>query len=172
QDFSSLAFFEKEYLRLAHPLSMAFVLQQARLGEFSAGFERAFVERAQDCCAKLRAGDFTEGAKGLNGLGFGFTPSGDDFICGLLLASHFLPRGAWREEVFAAVGSSNPVSRAAFESAYRGRACEAVKKLITDLAAGNVPDNSLKAALGLGSTSGADFLAGFLFVLKEMADDN
>lgn len=163
---------EQEYLGLASSLSMALALDAARVSEFRPGFQSVFAARVSQACGLFYGGDFSGAARLLNGAGFGFTPSGDDFLAGVLLASRFFPSAASaREDVFAAVGSSNPVSMAAFRAAYEGRACEPVKNLLAALASGEDSSAHLRSVLGMGATSGADFLAGFIFAFKSFKGD-
>jgi len=165
--FAGLAALEKEYLRLASPLSLALALDKRRIEGFRPGFQRTLAEQILQACALLSGGDYAGGARLLNGAGFGFTPSGDDFLAGVLLATHFLPAGEpARSAIFGAAASSNPVSLAAMRAARDGRACEPVKKLLTALSLGEDASSLLPAVLGMGATSGADFLAGFIFAFK------
>ena len=163
---------EREYLDLAPSLSLALALDASRVSEFLPGFQRAFAARVSQACALFYGEDFADCVRLLNGAGFGFTPSGDDFIAGALLASHFFPSAEpARNEIFAAVSSSNPVSSAAFRAAYEGHACEPVKNLLLALSNGEDTATHLRAVLGMGATSGADFLAGFIFAFKSFKGD-
>ncbi|NLO92144.1 MAG: DUF2877 domain-containing protein, partial [Elusimicrobia bacterium] len=158
-----LAVLEKAYLKSATSLSMAFVLDSSRLRHFISGFERGFAERALNGCASFSARDYALAARTLNGTGFGFTPSGDDFIAGLLLATHFSSAGAQVREIIAAEKpGSNPVSAAACRAACGGCASAPVKQLLRELQVCGT-SRGLAEVLKIGSTSGADLLAGFIF---------
>ena len=85
---------EREYLDLAPSLSLALALDASRVAEFLPGFQRAFAARVSQACGLFYGEDFADCVRLLNGAGFGFTPSGDDFIAGALLASHFFPSAA------------------------------------------------------------------------------
>lgn len=86
-------------LQFAHPLSLAFLLEEVnkdknsantcdRLKNFSTPFAEAFAERARAGAQALCDGRLADGAKSMKGIGFGLTPSGDDFNAGFILAQH------------------------------------------------------------------------------------
>ncbi len=72
--------------------SLAFLLERERLAEFRDGFERAVVDHIGHSVRDILHGDTLRGVERLKGCGFGLTPSGDDFITGLLIATHILER--------------------------------------------------------------------------------
>ncbi len=77
---------------LAPEKSLAFLLERERLAEFRAGFERAVVDHIGHSVRDILHGDTLRGVERLKGCGFGLTPAGDDFIVGLLIATHILER--------------------------------------------------------------------------------
>ena len=108
-----------------------------------------------------------DGALQLAGLGPGLTPSGDDFIIGVMLAAWAGLYGAAAEEFCvplaqAAAPSTTTLSAAFMHAAARGEAMSPWHTLFAALAC---PDNlpaALRAVLKIGHTSGADALAGFI----------
>jgi len=74
--------------------SLAFLLDSRRLVEFRDGFERAVVDHIGHSVRDILHGNTLRGVGRLKGCGFGLTPSGDDFIVGLLIATHVLERSA------------------------------------------------------------------------------
>jgi hypothetical protein len=108
------------------------------------------------------------GARLLAGLGGGLTPSGDDFLAGLMLwawVAHRRPRWFCRAVVETAAGLTTALSRALLRAAARGECSAAWHALLAALVEGD--DAALTAAatrvLSHGATSGADTLAGFLW---------
>lgn len=109
----------------------------------------------------------------LVGLGPGLTPSGDDFITGLLIGMHCQPMDARQMAIVTALGDgvealatrTTDVSRVYLGWAVRGRATERLRDVA---AAINAPrragalDAAIAAALYVGATSGADGLLGLL----------
>jgi hypothetical protein len=113
--------------------------------------------------ARLRAG-----AARLAGLGTGLTPSGDDFLTGVMLwawLAHPAPTPFCHALVEAAAGFTTTLSAAFLQAAARGECNEAWHRLITAL--GEETDvevaRATQGVLAHGATSGADGLAGFLW---------
>lgn len=103
----------------------------------------------------------------LIGVGPGLTPSGDDFLCGVMATLHYLGRGAvaWRlaeAVVPAAAAETNLISAAYLRCAAEGEASEVLFSVLNSIAAGG--DGRLEASLDavhrIGHTSGWDTLAG------------
>ena len=109
----------------------------------------------------------------LIGLGPGLTPSGDDYLGGVLVALRWVGRGAhadslwhWLEPRLSA--GTSAISAAHLAAAARGEVHEVLHDLLTDLAAWETPDllPSLSRLDALGHTSGWDTLAGIVAVAK------
>ncbi len=109
-------------------------------------------------------------AKAMIGLGPGLTPSGDDFLVGLLAVlniagspCHAL-RGVCPDIIAGAERSTNAISLAALTKAAEGRVRESIATLIERLmyGAGASLVSSLDRVLAIGSTSGADIVAGIV----------
>ena len=73
----------------AAPLSMAVVLDPARKQYFRGSFAEALSARFLEGASACRAGEYARAVRLLQGVGYGLTPSGDDFIAGMLYALHF-----------------------------------------------------------------------------------
>jgi hypothetical protein len=123
----------------------------------------------------LRAGwtydmaQLQEGAIRLAGLGRGLTPSGDDFLTGVMLwawLAHVKPHSVCRALVDAAADRTTTLSAAFLRAAARGECMAAWHRLLFALSEGS--DEELAAAVGTvlayGATSGTDALAGFLWM--------
>ncbi|MGA2313517.1 MAG: DUF2877 domain-containing protein [Xanthobacteraceae bacterium] len=102
----------------------------------------------------------------LIGLGPGLTPSGDDFLCGVMATLHYLGRSAvarrLAEGVLAAAAETNLISAAYLRCAAEGEASEVLFNALSSIAAGG--DGRLEACFdavhSVGHTSGWDTLAG------------
>jgi hypothetical protein len=102
----------------------------------------------------------------LVGLGPGLTPSGDDFICGVLAALHFLRRDHVARRLAGAVvpvasTNTNLISAAYLRAAAQGEISQLLIDVLTSLCAGGeAVDRRLDGVQALGHTSGWDCLAG------------
>ena len=113
---------------------------------------------------------------GLIGLGPGLTPSGDDFLGGVLIALHALgcerPAQRLGGTVLAAASGTSAISAAHLATAVEGQGSAALHALLNDLLRGLLRGRGTSletrlAALGrIGHTSGWDTLAGALAVLE------
>lgn len=111
-----------------------------------------------------------ERAMSLVGLGQGLTPSGDDFLVGVLLAlatrnQHALPHNEWAEQVVRkAKEKTNVISYSALKYAAMGETRESINLLLQSLFAGN--QEQVKRQLGevmkIGSSSGTEITWGII----------
>jgi hypothetical protein len=142
-----------------------------------AAMAAAFRCSADGLCRALAGGD-GEQARGhvdrLVGLGTGLTPSGDDFLLGLLAALH-LPRGPageWRcigaHVVERAGRRTHPISASALRHASRGRVRASIVALCDALAREPVPRMlpALERVMAIGSGSGSEIALGVLAGLR------
>lgn len=122
------------------------------------------------CSEKIRLFHYTTAANSLSsiiGLGIGLTPSGDDFLCGVL-AGLILRNGtdhpffaALQEQITQKLPDTNDISRAFLHCALQGQFSEAICSLrhASDAA-------QLSAAFSaIGHSSGMDTLCGILYAL-------
>lgn len=138
----------------------------------------AVLARARQALYALEAGwegniaRLQEGAIQLAGLGNGLTPSGDDFLSGLMLAAwlfHPKPSSICCVLADAAAPLTTHLSAAFLRAAARGECSEAWHVLLAALIGENGASKTeiagaLRGVLARGATSGADALAGFLWV--------
>lgn len=110
----------------------------------------------------------------LVGLGPGLTPSGDDFLSGIMLGlywgtraapstAEFLRQPDWALALDFARTQTNPISFTQIEYASQGRCNEAVTNLLRTLygyAGKELIIDDIDRVLAIGSTSGCDILAG------------
>ena len=108
----------------------------------------------------------------LIGLGPGLTPSGDDYLGGVLLALRWLGRGAQAESLWRwlepRLERTGAISAAHLAAAAGGEAHEALHEVLENLSAWQAPDlhPSLSRLDTVGHTSGWDALAGIVAVAR------
>jgi hypothetical protein len=109
----------------------------------------------------------------LIGLGPGVTPSGDDYLGGVLVALRWLGRAPQAESLWRWLeprlsGATGAISAAHLAAAAGGQVHEALHEMLDNLSAWETP--SLTASLGrldaVGHSSGWDTLAGIVAVAK------
>ena len=135
-------------------------------------YARPMIQAAIEALRAGWRGDFAQlqgGAARLAGLGSGLTPAGDDFLVGVMLwawLAHPTPHSFCRAIVEAAAPRTTTLSAAFLRAASRGECDAAWHQLLAVL--GTVTDDELAPAiqgvLAHGATSGADTLAGFLWM--------
>jgi len=124
----------------------------------------AHAQPALEAIDRWLAGHSLDGAaEGLIGLGPGLTPSGDDYLGGVLVALHATRRAMhaaslwrWLEPLLA--GRTSELSRAHLAAAAAGEAHEALHEVLN-----GAPPERLD---GVGHCSGWDALAGAMAVLR------
>ena len=169
-----LAVLRETLAHYAPPRSLAFLLDESRRDEFRAGFEKAFAEHAANCAYDILYGDLVRGVSRLRGAGFGLTPSGDDFIRGVLIgmalaeALYGLSLLTTRQYVCDCARTGGVLSDALLFLAEAGRVDEKTKALVVPLLGGRLREvwEQAKAICAVGETSGADFATGLLLTLE------
>ncbi|RPH92369.1 DUF2877 domain-containing protein [candidate division KSB1 bacterium] len=156
--------------------SMLFLLDETRMPFFESDFESVLADCFRTSIKVIKMGLLLDGVKGIKGHGFGFTPSGDDFVAGLLIAFHILQKlnlyhyKETIEEVYAAALSENRLAAAMLCYAYQGRVNEKAKQAIQAIF--STDENRIMAGaqnlISIGATSGADFGAGLVFGLSHI----
>lgn len=126
--------------------------------------------RLQACTSALKRRDYEAAAgelSGLIGLGIGLTPSGDDFLCGVLAG--LLLSGRRDDPLFSALrikirenlSGTNDISRAFLQCALDYHFSRSIKELPTAATAGDI----CRSFGEIGHSSGMDTLCGVLFAL-------
>ncbi len=148
------------------------------------GVRQALLARARQGATELVSGlqlgslaQCVVGAKMLAGVGGGLTPAGDDFIVGVLLAARAGLCGEGREQLGPAIAEAAAPATTALSAAYLRAAArgECISPWHDLFAALMQLDEyaiyeSVRALTSIGHTSGADALAGFLFIhTKELS---
>lgn len=179
---ASLRFLSRLLVEESPAKSLAFLLDSRKLRCFRPGFETILANRIAEGANRLLAGDAVYGAAMLKGCGFGLTPSGDDFVAGVLVAMNLLrvngiDLGSTIEKVYSASRSENMLSGTFLRLAKEGRVTERTRALIAGLLSGDDEDvvRNGRELLLVGETSGADFAVGMLMTLENQhmfaADD-
>jgi hypothetical protein len=171
---SNLLVFEQSLLNLSHPKSLAFLLDEKRKPAFTSSFEIEYAKRCECGFRRILSGDLAGGVAAMRGLGPGLTPSGDDFISGLLISLNVLQvlqLGDYSPEIEMirrTAEGNNPFTNAFLHCAAKGQVNEKFKWLIESLLQGGEYEinRNLKLVLNMGETSGADQAVGFLTGLK------
>jgi hypothetical protein len=141
------------------------------------------VARALESAGNLRIGwpenpsPLQMGASRLAGLGWGLTPAGDDFLCGVMLwawLAHPSPPSFCHLLLEAAAGRTTALSASFLRAAARGECGAAWHRLLVALAGSRRQqptadalerlEQPVRDVLSFGSTSGGDTLAGFLWM--------
>lgn len=162
-------------VKKAPPKSLAFIFAPALEKQFNRVFERHLLARFKKAVAYFRAGNDSRGVKTMRGLGLGYTPSGDDFISGLLAGLNFAVQNLRYdaetriERIFFYAEGNNLVSNSFLRCSYEGKVTAKVRRLMRALAGKNRKElaAAASAALKSGHTSGADFCAGLVFALQQ-----
>jgi len=167
----NLRFFRDFLGHNAPEKSMCFLFSFSAENAFRTVFERTMLEKMKNGAALIEAGDYAKGARSLRGLGFGLTPSGDDFLCGCLTGLNFVEANlsidlsVIKDSVYDKAVTKNFISGSFIYCAYNGRVNEKTGKLLAALAGFSEKRliAAAKAALRSGHTSGADFCAGLVY---------
>ena len=110
----------------------------------------------------------------LLGLGPGLTPSGDDFLGGMLIALHVCGEKSIQKQLYTQVESlldnTGPVSKAHLKAAALGEGSHSLHQVLNMLLEGNETQLELgiDAINQIGHTSGWDALAGIVVVLNQL----
>ncbi|MGQ9844701.1 MAG: oxamate carbamoyltransferase subunit AllH family protein [Caldisericia bacterium] len=137
-------------------------------------FMNNFILRIYEGTKILFKQSVIEGIKLIKGVGIGLTPSGDDFIYGLLTGLKVLEivknenNYPLRKIIYENAKGDNLISNNFLYHASEGLFFEKTKKLITSLFIGNENEifDSSMSMLQIGETSGVDFSVGFLLTIK------
>ena len=108
----------------------------------------------------------------LLGLGPGLTPSGDDFLGGMMVGLYAVREDGFAKDLWRIINdcdesSANIVSWAHLRAAAHGLAADSILRLTCIVGSGGEPDDEILAAIDrIGHTSGWDMVAGLVVVLE------
>ncbi|MFC1521588.1 DUF2877 domain-containing protein [Elusimicrobiota bacterium] len=164
----------KSLLEQSAKKSLTFLMDKKRKADFKGIFEKHLIARISGGIKDIFSGNMAKGLCAIEGAGFGLTPSGDDFTAGLLVGLNLLNKaetgkiGAVIDRIIKNSRVTNPLTKNFLKMASQGRVCERLKNLISAMR--KTKHEDIKSALGrycgIGETSGADFLTGFIMTLK------
>ncbi len=170
----NLKLFESILVELSPPKSLAFLFDDRRKKNFLTSFESEYLKRFETGYKIILSDDYIEGIKSVRGLGPGLTPSGDDFISGVLIALNLLQKirsanyTQTIKHIHEAARGENHFTNTFLMCAAQGFLFEKLKQLIHSILF--YPEESVientKQVLASGQTSGADQAVGFLVGLK------
>ena len=173
---ANLEHFARDLRQAAAPKSLAFLLEPKPEQRRCSALEGSIAARLNAGSTRIFGADFFAGIKMVKGLGFGLTPSGDDFIGGLLLALH-CGQKIFRRDFSAAIRAAsrraagkNPFSNMLFIHAGTGRAIGKIKDLLAALVTGDEKGTHRCTARlkTIGHSSGIDFGIGMLLAFKKL----
>ena len=164
------------YLYLSAPEeSLKYLLDYSSPRSNGVSFERNMRAHIRNCVTDILYGNKRRGVSRLKGCGIGLTPSGDDFIAGMLIGLNVLERlglGDWettRDQVLDWARRGNRLTDTFLYLASKGLLAESMKALIVSLDSGD-DDEILfwtRRIVSHGATSGADLGVGFYMTLRE-----
>ena len=171
----NLALFEELLVKDAAATSMAFLLEERIPGRCESAMESALRDRMRRGVQEVFEGDLLEGIELLKGCGWGLTPSGDDFIAGLLVGMELLQKlyevdfSRTMDAVYEAALGENLLSNRLLALARRGLLFEKLKKLVEVLVQGETEEVAAasREVFAVGASSGADLSTGFLMMVRE-----
>ena len=170
----NLRAFERVILESSSQKSLACLLDEKRHKNFTSSFEKEFLRSVSSGVGRFLSGELEAGAAAIRGLGFGLTPSGDDFLAGFLLGLHALQAG-FGSDLSAEIGaisrvarSDNAIVQQFLLCAAQGRFFERAKTLVLSLFEGEATAaaGDARRLLEIGESSGADLGTGLLLALK------
>jgi uncharacterized protein DUF2877 len=158
----------------APPRSLAFLVDESRAENFRSGFEQAWASQMVRSVEQIFHGDLISGVEALRGCGWGLTPSGDDFIAGMLFGLNLFEKMyGWcfrttLNAIFKTAVGTNPFSNTFLDLARRGLHFGKMKDLILALIQDGEPAvrTYAKKLFALGGSSGADVATGFLMTIE------
>ena len=171
---SNLVFFEKALIENSPGKSLTFLLDERRKKNFKSSYEIEFVRRFDLAAEYFISSNFLEGIKLIKGVGFGLTPSGDDFISGFLIALNYLQKfykvdnSDLIDHIYKAAKRENLFTNVFLLAAKNGSLFEKFKNLIHSIlySGQNEILENTRTLISFGETSGADQGVGFLFGIK------
>ena len=166
------SFIEENNLELNH-LSLAFLINPKFEYCFETSFQKAFVKYIKSAIYDMLNGSFFNGIKNMKGAGHGLTPSGDDFITGMLYALILIQEikkidtKELRNNIYEISKSNNDISRNMIFHASKGLYFKQFKDFqIALLKKDKNIKQIFKNLTEIGETSGSDMITGYFLTIK------
>lgn len=171
---ANLHFLEETLVQHAPDKSLAFLLDETRRHYLKTSYEMELVRRFDAAMKCFNSSDTTRAVRLIKGVGFGLTPSGDDFIAGWLQALNLTGKifqtdpSAVINKVYRESQSNNILTDSFLFASSNGWLSETFKSLILSLLTKDKKEihGTGRIVMSHGSTSGADWCVGFMFGLK------
>jgi hypothetical protein len=176
---SSIEILIKNISGKTSPHSLGFLLFPKNEICFQTTFEKAFLLHVKTTCKSISLEKLPEIVKNMKGVGFGLTPSGDDFNCGVLYALNYLNEimsndfSEIIEECYQNSITNNSISNTFLKFAYSNKYYENFHQLLLALKQNKLETITHYAnkIIGSGHTSGSDMLTGFIVTIKGVLND-
>ncbi len=180
EDFDLAAFESRllqipsQYSTLFPEKSLIFLVHAENEKFFPSGFDHQFMLNAKKGRELILSGEIIKGIETIRGTGYGLTPSGDDFIAGVLLGIHYneskfkLDLSTLRDKIYLASIGRNLLTNSFLLNAKQRKYFSPLKKILL-LLSGEINSpfrDALKQLLSIGATSGADLFSGYIFAIK------
>ena len=177
----NLSYLESTLVKLSPEKSLCFLLDEKREAHFKSDFEKEFVKRMKSGVSLILKGtmeSLIEGITRIKGCGFGLTPSGDDFIAGMLSELYLKQKifsmdiSEIRKQIYETAQGDNLISNTFLSLAFEGLFVERFKNFIHSLLYEGHEEifTKIQEVLNVGETSGADMLVGFIFSMKKVGE--
>ena len=160
------------------PQSLGFLLFPNNEIFFQTTFEKAFLTHVKYAVQNISLENLPTITKNMKGVGFGLTPSGDDFNCGILYALNYLNQimsnrfSEIIEECYLNSIGSNLISNTFLKFSYSNKYYENFYKLLKALKYNkNEISHHANKIISSGHTSGSDMLTGFILTIKGVLND-
>jgi len=149
---------------------LCFLLDHGTFSHRASAIDRVFQDRFIMAYDHIVQGELNKGISLFKGCGYGLTPAGDDFICGLLMGLYLLDEknelSKIRETIYSFSTSADALVNAMQYQAYHGYFDADWKGLALALQDGSpYLETGVQAVLQSGETSGVDKLTGFITAL-------
>ena len=161
------------------PKSLGFLLFPENEKFFQTSFEKAFLKHVKKSVQNITLENLSIIAKNMKGVGFGLTPSGDDFNCGILYALNYLNEikvtnlSEIIDECYRNSIGNNLIANTFLKFAYSNKYYENFHQLLIALKHNinsNI-SNYTNKIIGSGHTSGSDMLTGFILTMRGVLND-
>lgn len=157
--------------------SMAFLVEPnpSPYPEVLTAFERHLRGKLREAVDGLFSGQLLAGIGKLRGLGCGLTPSGDDFIAGLLAAIpvieqlHHVRLDQLKQSIYDVAHGGNRLVNSFLEMARDGCYFARFRDVLLAMACGDIKRirNKTQDLLAMGETSGCDMGVGFIMTVRQ-----
>ena len=159
------------------PKSLGFLLFPKNEIFFKTTFEKVLLTHVKQAVQNISIEKLPTITKHMKGVGFGLTPSGDDFNCGILYALNYLNEILSRnfseiiKDCYSNSIGNNLISNTFLKFAYSNNYYENFYELLKALKQNNDISHYVNKVISSGQTSGSDMLTGFILTIKGVLND-